>query len=118
MMLMEYGAKTDLGQIRKNNEDNYFIDDKTGLLIVCDGMGGHNSGEVASKLAVDVISKNFSQNMEKQRNPDATQVVFGENNPKISDTANRLVSSVRLANTVIFESSKNSPQNQGMERQS
>jgi len=114
MMLMEYGAKTDLGQVRKNNEDNCFVDDKTGLLFVCDGMGGHNSGEVASKLAVEVISKNFSQNMQKQRNPDATQVVFGENNPKISDTANRLVSSIRLANTVIFESSRNYPQNQGM----
>lgn len=114
-MPLEYGAKTDLGQVRKNNEDNFFIDEKNGLFIVCDGMGGHNSGEVASKLAVDVISKNFGQSVDKQqRSPDSTQVMFGENNPKISETANRLVSAVRLANTVIFESSRNYPQNQGM----
>jgi serine/threonine protein phosphatase PrpC len=114
-MPLEYGAKTDLGQIRKNNEDNFYIDEKSDLFIVCDGMGGHNSGEVASKLAVDVISKNFTQSVDKQQNnPDATQVMFGENNPKISELANRLVSAIRLSNTVIFESSRNYPQNQGM----
>ncbi|MFH1368365.1 MAG: Stp1/IreP family PP2C-type Ser/Thr phosphatase [Elusimicrobiota bacterium] len=113
-MTIEYGAKSDVGQVRKNNEDNYIIDEKTGLYIVCDGMGGHSSGEVASKLAIDVIAKNFSQSVQKQQNPDSTQVMFGESNPKISGTANRLVSSIRLANQVIFESSRNYPQNQGM----
>lgn len=113
-MIIEFGAKSDVGQIRKNNEDNFIIDEKSGLFVVCDGMGGHSSGEVASKLAVDVVSKNFAQSLQKQQNADSTQVMFGETNPKISETANRLVSSIRLANQVIFESSKNQPQNQGM----
>lgn len=113
-MTIEFGAKSDVGQVRKNNEDNYIIDEKVNLFVVCDGMGGHSSGEVASKLAVDVLSKNFAQTIEKDQKPDATQVVFGENNPKISPSANKLASSIRLANQVIFESARNYPQNQGM----
>lgn len=43
------------GYLRDNNEDNYFIDCERGLFIVADGMGGHESGEIASMIAVDFI---------------------------------------------------------------
>lgn len=46
--------RTDVGRVRKNNEDAAFIGE--GLYILCDGMGGHLGGEVASNLAVDVLS--------------------------------------------------------------
>ena len=46
---------TDVGQRRDHNEDSYLIDEKLGLFIVADGMGGHEAGEVASKLAVETI---------------------------------------------------------------
>lgn len=46
---------SDVGQRRKLNEDNYLIDEKLGLFIVADGMGGHEAGEVASKLAIETI---------------------------------------------------------------
>jgi serine/threonine protein phosphatase PrpC len=48
-------ALTDLGRKRKSNEDAFFIDDKLGLYIVADGMGGHAAGEVASREAVDTL---------------------------------------------------------------
>ncbi len=48
---MFYSAKTDIGKIRENNEDYVYA--KENILIVADGMGGHNAGEVASKTAVD-----------------------------------------------------------------
>ena len=38
-------GKTDQGLARSNNEDNYYVDVKLGLLIVADGMGGHAAGE-------------------------------------------------------------------------
>jgi PPM family protein phosphatase len=46
---------TDKGHVRSTNEDCFAIREELGLLVVADGMGGHNAGEVAAQLAVDVI---------------------------------------------------------------
>ncbi len=46
---------TDVGRKRKANEDAYLVDEPMGLYVVCDGMGGHAAGEVASQEAVDSI---------------------------------------------------------------
>lgn len=64
---MEYFTITDKGRVRKNNEDNYYSQStsKFSLFIICDGMGGHKAGEVASMLACDLISKNIVENIEK-----------------------------------------------------
>jgi len=48
-------AKTDTGRKRDHNEDSYLVDDPLGLYAVADGMGGHQGGEQASKLALAVI---------------------------------------------------------------
>jgi len=48
---------TDVGKVRKHNEDNILIDDTLGLLVVADGMGGHQAGEVASLEAIDVVQR-------------------------------------------------------------
>src|SRR3989339_422032 len=113
-MPVTFCAKSDPGKVRTNNEDNFFTDPELGLFIVADGMGGHSSGEVASKMAKDVISANYKSALLKQRDTEHTQVMFGQNNPALSESANHLVSSIRIANQVIYESSQAYPQNQGM----
>ena len=62
-------AVTDVGRVRNHNEDNILIDEDLGLLLVADGMGGHQAGEIASMEAINVIQQMIrlqQQNLKKQ----------------------------------------------------
>ncbi|WP_408954395.1 Stp1/IreP family PP2C-type Ser/Thr phosphatase [Natroniella sp. ANB-PHB2] len=63
MISLNYGAISDCGKVRAENEDNYLVlaKDNFTVLVVADGMGGHNSGDLASSLAIEVI-KNYQFN--------------------------------------------------------
>lgn len=54
---MKVVGVTDIGLVRKRNEDRFIMSEKKGLFVVCDGMGGHKAGDVASSIAVQVIEK-------------------------------------------------------------
>lgn len=60
------GVKSDLGNIRKLNEDylEFYEEDKVKIYVVADGMGGHNAGEIASKIATESIIKYIKENIE------------------------------------------------------
>ncbi|MGE5181757.1 MAG: protein phosphatase 2C domain-containing protein [Acidobacteriota bacterium] len=53
-------AETSVGKVRDHNEDSHYIDPELGIFLVCDGMGGHAAGEVASALAVQTIRERWA----------------------------------------------------------
>lgn len=64
-MLIVYGAYTHKGKVRKRNEDYFYIPNKTkgveDIAMVADGMGGHNAGDLASRMVVEHILEYFYQ---------------------------------------------------------
>ncbi len=62
---MLFGAATDIGKVRKVNEDNFLIGtgESFPYIVVADGMGGHRAGEVASRIAVEVIDAELEKNL-------------------------------------------------------
>ena len=54
-MKVQVGAITDVGKVRKANEDSVLVDGDLFVFAVADGMGGHNAGEIASAVAIETI---------------------------------------------------------------
>jgi protein phosphatase len=66
-MEYEYAVISDTGKRRSKNEDAYYINEKHGLFVLADGLGGHAAGEVASRIAVETIGRHITENIPRGR---------------------------------------------------
>ena len=105
-MVAFYGL-TDVGRRRPLNEDSLYAQD--GLFVVCDGMGGHKAGEIASQLAVDAIAAFVKRSA---ADPEMTWP-YGYDTG-ISYDANRLSTAIKLANRVVFRKAASADDYTGM----
>lgn len=103
-------GKTDIGLVRKNNEDNFGYDIRNGIFVVCDGMGGQAAGELASKIAVDTVLGYFHR---QERDGNGSGVP-GRDFAEVSERANDLANAVQLANKAIRDASARDASSAGM----
>ena len=106
---MEFGAATDKGRVRGNNEDSFAVDGDLNLFVLSDGMGGYASGEVASKIAVETVVRHCRDG---ERDPSLTY--YGGLHLGASDLGRRLASGISLANQTIRGEAEKDQSKRGM----
>ena len=99
---------SDTGKVREHNEDTIAIDADIGLLVLADGMGGYNAGEVASGIAVKTIV-NLVREAVIREDLEGQDAESGLARPSII-----LRDAIYRANKIIHQTSKTQPQCEGM----
>lgn len=111
-MKIEYAALSDPGMVRNNNEDSYLALPEHVLFAVADGMGGHNSGELASSIAVETLTKEAEKlNTLRVRLPWWRRIF---KRPPAFDPIGFLRDAITRANDTIYKTAMETPENKGM----
>ena len=106
--ILEIASCTDPGMVRSHNEDSIASDPVNGLVVLADGMGGYNAGEVASGMATTVITTEIQQLLAKVK-------PFQIDEETKSPLAGRMIrEQVLKANTSIYQAAQSQPQYAGM----
>jgi protein phosphatase len=108
-MRLRFAGETNIGLKRQHNEDSFFLPENDKLAIVADGMGGHASGEVASKMAVETVAEHFANTAE---DAELTWPYKLDANERYD--ANRLTVGIKLANLRIFDKAQRDDRCHGM----
>ena len=105
---LEIATCTDPGMVRSHNEDSIAADPSNGLVVLADGMGGYNAGEVASGMATTVIITEMRQIL-------ANTKPYQVDEKSKEEVAGRMVrDQVLKANSSIYQAAQSQPQYAGM----
>ncbi|HEY6896827.1 MAG TPA: Stp1/IreP family PP2C-type Ser/Thr phosphatase [Rhodocyclaceae bacterium] len=102
---LEVATRSDPGMVRTNNEDSVLADPVHGVVILADGMGGYNAGEVASGMATALLGTELSR---------AIEVADGVASLDMADLRDLLNDEITRANGAIHQASVSHPQYSGM----
>jgi PPM family protein phosphatase len=104
---LEIVSLTNPGMVRSHNEDSVSYEAELGLVVLADGMGGYNAGEVASGIAVSVLSSEVRYHLKDARPED-----LDDSGEELAVTLLR--DNVKKANLSIFRAAQSQPQYAGM----
>src|SRR3954447_16680276 len=90
---LKFAGGSDMGRVRKNNEDAWHVDAERGIFLVVDGIGGHNAGEKAAEMAVERVRARLER--------------------QTGTTEQRIREAITVANNEIFRAAKSNPDWQG-----
>ena len=96
-------GKSDVGKQRTENQDRFRVsmpNDTACVAVVCDGMGGANSGSVASEITSDIVYDRLTLSFRNDMEPRSVKTL--------------LASAITAANSVVYQKSKDNPENEGM----
>ncbi len=102
-IVLDFHSATDTGRARSNNEDAVAVDEATGLVVLADGMGGYNAGEVASGMSTSFIKTELGRWL-AEASDSATD----------NDVRRAMDICVENANRAIFNAANSNPQYAGM----
>lgn len=102
-MTLEFFSATDTGRARNNNEDSVAMEEACGLVVLADGMGGYNAGEVASGMATSFIKAELGRWLSE-----------ASDNASDTDVRRAMDICVDNANRAIFNAANSNPQYAGM----
>ena len=116
--MVRASGNSDTGRVRASNEDCFAIDDRLALCVIADGMGGHNAGEVASRMTVEAVTEFVTQWSTAEEADDGESDLdktwpFGYDTQLTRD-GNLLRTAVQIANVQILEASSHSEEYAGM----
>lgn len=112
-MRLKCAGLTDTGMVRDHNEDSFLVSQTESFVVVADGMGGHQSGEVASRMAITEICDYYKETQSQVEPIELPEWPAGKRKPK-SREERRLIASITRANAEINKASKENPKYSGM----
>jgi protein phosphatase len=107
-MAIEAAGLTDVGLVRKHNEDSFFLDTEMGLFIVADGLGGHAAGEVASRIVVKQMAKFIEQTVKQETE------TLPNYDARLSRNGNRLKGAILSSDRAIMDNIVRHPERDTM----
>ncbi|MGB7650720.1 MAG: Stp1/IreP family PP2C-type Ser/Thr phosphatase [Gallionella sp.] len=108
MQALKIVSKTHPGMVRSHNEDSVSVDAGAGLVVLADGMGGYNAGEVASGIAISVTTTEIARRLKLES-------AAAKTDKSAQDNAVILLrNNIQKANSSIYHASQSQPQYAGM----